>query len=85
MSKSITFGKLDQLLRSFGVTVTSILNSHVLYEHAASGAALVLRPFDSKEVADQGTLTVVRRTLVDNGLVEASRWEDLLRECSLAS
>ena len=85
MHKGLTFAKLDQLLQSLGFTVTRVPTSHILYEHAASGAALVLRLFDAEEVVSPGTLAVVRRTLIDNGLIDRARWDDLLRERSLAS
>ena len=37
------------------------------------------KPFENEEL-----LAVVRRTLVDNGLMDRARWEDFLRERSLA-
>jgi predicted RNA binding protein YcfA (HicA-like mRNA interferase family) len=85
MNNGLTFAKLDQLLRSLGFAVTHVPTSHNLYEHTASGAALVLRLFDAEEMVGPGTLAVVRRTLIDNGLIDRARWDDLLRERSLAS
>ena len=85
MNKGLTFAKLDLLLRSLGFAVTHVPTSHNLYEHAPSGAALVLRLFDVEETVDPGNLAVVRRVLVDNGLIDRARWDDFLRERPLAS
>jgi len=85
MNKGITFAKLDQFLQSLGFAVNRVPASHILYEHAASGAALGLRLFKAEELVDPGTLAVVRRTLIDNGLIDRERWDNLLRERSLAS
>ena len=84
MNKCITFAELDRFLKALGFTFLRVPKSHLLYEHSPSGAVLVLRLFKSDDAIDLGTLTVVRRTLIDNGLIEPSRWEEFLRERSLA-
>lgn len=84
MSNTITFARLDQILQSLGFAVTRIPGSHMLYEDAASGALLMLRLFDSEDPVDAGTLAVVRRTLVEKGVLDRARWEDLLGQRSLA-
>jgi len=84
-SKPITFAELDRALKALGFTVIRVPGSHVAYEHAGSGAVLVLRPHEQEEVIDVTTLAVVRRTLVENGLIDRAKWEDFLQERSLAS
>ncbi|HWG44380.1 MAG TPA: hypothetical protein VN688_16500 [Gemmataceae bacterium] len=82
MSNSITFAKLDQFLAGLGFVVTTIPNSHTAYEHADSGAILMLRLHRPNETVDPRTLAIVRKTVVDNGLAEPEAFERLLQKTS---
>jgi predicted RNA binding protein YcfA (HicA-like mRNA interferase family) len=84
MNDTITFAALDEVLQSLGFVLTRVPGSHVAYEHPASGAALLLRDHEGREAVGPASLVVVRRTLVDNGLIDRTRLEGLLRQHSLA-
>jgi predicted RNA binding protein YcfA (HicA-like mRNA interferase family) len=82
MPNSITFATLDRVLVGLGFVVTTIPNSHTLYEHAESGAVLMLRLHHPNDPVDPGTLLVVRKTVVDRGLTEPAAFERLLQKNS---
>jgi hypothetical protein len=82
MSNSITFATLDRVLADLGFVVTTIPNSHTLYEHAESGAVIMLRLHRPSDPVDPGTLLVVRKTVVDRGVVEPEVFEQLLQKTS---
>jgi predicted RNA binding protein YcfA (HicA-like mRNA interferase family) len=83
MADTVSFAALEQVLESLGFVSTRVPGSHVRYDHP-SGAVLVLRDHDGAEPVGPGNLAVVRRTLVENGLIDRARLEELLRERSLA-
>lgn len=82
MPNSITFATLDRVLAGLGFVVTTIPNSHTLYEHAESGAVLMLRLHHPDDPVDPGTLLVVRKTVVDRGLTEPATFEHLFQRTS---
>jgi hypothetical protein len=82
MRKAITFAKLDALLADLGFLVTIIPNSHTLYEHVESGTVLLLRLHRPRDVVDERTLAIVRKTVVDNGLAEPAAFEQLSQKTS---
>jgi predicted RNA binding protein YcfA (HicA-like mRNA interferase family) len=84
MSSTITFATLDKVLQALGFVSTEVPGSHVAYEHPASGAVLVLRLHPGEEPVDQASLVVVRRTLVEKGVIDRARLDDLLGERSMA-
>lgn len=82
MPNSLTYATLDRVLADLGFVVTTIPNSHTLYEHAESGAVLMLRLHRPNDPVDPGTLLVVGKTVVDRGLTEPATFEQLLQGIS---
>jgi predicted RNA binding protein YcfA (HicA-like mRNA interferase family) len=82
MRKSITFAKLDRLLVNLGFVVTTIPNSHTLYEHVESGAVILLRLHRPSDPVDARTLGIVRKTVVDFGVAEPDVFEQLSQKTS---
>ena len=82
MRKAITFGALDRFLTGLGFVKTTIPNSHTLYEHADSGTVLPMRLHRPGDRVDPGTLVVVRKFVVDNGLAEPEAFERLFQKSS---
>lgn len=84
MSNSITYATLDRVLTDLGFVVTTVPNSHTLYEHAESGALIMLRLHRPNDPVDPGTLLVVRKTVVDRGVIEPEAFERLLQKNSIS-
>jgi predicted RNA binding protein YcfA (HicA-like mRNA interferase family) len=78
MNDSLTFAKLDGYLAGLGFHIKPVEDSHVAYQHPASGAVIVLRPHRASDKVNQSVWAVVRRTLVENGLVEPESLEEWL-------
>lgn len=82
MPESITFAKLDRLLVNLGFVVTTIPNSHTLYEHVESGAVILLRLHHPTDPVDARTLGIVRKTVVDFGVADPEAFERLSQKTS---
>lgn len=82
MRNSVTFAKLDRFLADLGFVVTTIPNSHTAYEHAGSGAILMLRLHRPRDLVDARTLGIVRKTVVDFGVAEPAVFERLFQKTS---
>ena len=82
MRNSITFAKLDRFLTDLGFVVTTIPDSHTAYEHADSGAILMLRLHRPRDLVDARTLGMVRKTVVDFGVAEPDVFERLSQKTS---
>jgi predicted RNA binding protein YcfA (HicA-like mRNA interferase family) len=80
MNKTVAFATLDSFLRRLGFTATTVAGSHLRYEHAPSGTVLVLREYHPTDPVTWADLTVVRRFLLERGLVEEEAFERLLQE-----
>lgn len=78
-----TFGDLRKALLEIGFQMTAAA-SHVLFEHGPARARLILQPFEEAERVDAATLAVVRRNLDERGILGRDRFEDWLRQRSLA-
>jgi hypothetical protein len=78
MAATLTFARLDSYLAGLGFHVKPVEDSHVAYRHPASGAVIVLRPHRASDKVSQSVWVVVRRTLVENGLVEPESLEEWL-------
>jgi hypothetical protein len=82
MNDLITFGALDKLLKSLRFTRTVVSDSSVAYEHRPSDTLLALRPQPPAEEADPRTLIIVRKMLVERGLIEPDAFEKRVRKLS---
>lgn len=79
MNRQITFNELRQLLTRLDFSEVT-QRTHVRFEHDASGAVVILRPYRSTEIVTPIHLAVVRRTLVEKGLIEAESFERFLQK-----
>ncbi len=84
MNEPITFTSLNQFLHSLSFTERSVPESHILYEHPASGAVIVLRPFERDEEVGPATLGLVRRVLDEFGVLDRRIFDDAIREKPVA-
>ena len=78
MRNPVTFADLRQFLLRLGFVETRVPKSHLVYQHASSGTVLTVRPYRPRDHVDATTLIVVRRHLVERGLIEAAAFERLL-------
>ncbi len=80
MNHTISFARLRTMLQGLGFTETTVPGSHVTYEHPSSGTELVLREYRPRDPVNRGDLAMVRRFLVERGLVGGNEFETLLQE-----
>jgi hypothetical protein len=68
----VTYGQLDQVLRSLGFTcrLTSLDAPAKVYEDAQSGARIILPPFPESDRVLEYHLIMVRTTLDSFGIVD---------------
>lgn len=81
-----TYGQLDAFLRTLGFTsrLVNIDPPTRVYDHAASGASLMLPPFPESERVYVHHLVLVRVTLDQYGLADPATLESRLLGVSLA-
>ncbi len=80
-----TFATLCQMLTDLGVQAKPGPRSATAFEHARSGTLLFLRSHVPEEIVDQANLVGIRRLLDERGVVDRERFDELLRERTLAS
>jgi hypothetical protein len=76
-SKKVTYGDIEHLFESEGFTRKAVKTSHILFEMPGSKAALVLPAQRASAAAAKMHLAMVKRTLVDFGLLteaDIDRW-----------
>ena len=78
----ITFGELRQLLLEVGFSESPQERDRLRFEHPVTGTILLFRPYDSNEAASRRDMAVVRRQLVDNGLIEGAAFDRFLEKAS---
>ena len=70
-NKGIGFRRLRTLLLDLGFSESTGDGQRLRFEYEASGTVLLFRAHDMKDQVNERELVVVRRQLVDNGLIEA--------------
>lgn len=78
MTDQITFDQVQRLLGKVGFVRTPVKGTHVLYEHKRTGTLLAFRPHRDTESVDPMTLSIVRKTLDENGFLESDVFEQAL-------
>jgi hypothetical protein len=73
---NVTFEELRQLLLDLGFDVLE----DTRYEHPVTKTVLLFRPHAPKEHVTDRDMLVVRRQLVDNGLIQSSAFDRFLHE-----
>jgi hypothetical protein len=77
-----TFGELRELLLEVGFSESPQEPGRLRFEHPATGTILLFRPHDTREIVNSRELVVVRRQLVDNGLIEGAAFDRFLERAS---
>ncbi|HYV36389.1 MAG TPA: hypothetical protein VE988_11830 [Gemmataceae bacterium] len=78
----ITFGELRDLLLDVGFSELPQEQDRLRFEHPVSGTILLFRPHDPHEAVSHRDMVVVRRQLVDNGLMEGAGFDRFLEKAS---
>ena len=78
----ITFEELRELLLELGFSESSPQPYRIRFEHRATETVLLFRAYNSDETVNDRELVVVRRQLVDNGLIEAPAFDRFLAKAS---
>jgi len=78
----ITFGELRDLLRELGFSEASQQPNLIRFEHPVTGTVLLFRAYESKETVSDREIVVVRRQLIDNGLIETPAFDRFLESAS---
>ncbi len=79
MRNNITYAKLCRLLEEMNFERVN-LPTHVLFDHLASGAKVILRCYQARDMVDAIDLGVVRKTLDERGLMGIDSFELFLRK-----
>jgi hypothetical protein len=79
-----TFGTLRQVLLDLGFRTRTLPAGHIRFDHAPSDTLVILRPYKDDDTVDQGNLIGVRRLLDEKGVIDRDKFDELLRERSLA-
>jgi hypothetical protein len=78
-----TFATLRDVLLGLGFSMRTAADS-VVFKHQPASARLIMEPFAEADAVDAATLAVVRRNLDERGILPRARFDDLLRQRSLA-
>jgi hypothetical protein len=79
-----TFGTLRQVLLDLGFQTTTMPKGHIRFDHAPSDTLVILRSYKEHEPVDEGNLVGIRRLLDEKGVIDREKFDELLRERSLA-
>jgi hypothetical protein len=78
----VTFDELRALLLDLGFTESRPQNDRCQFAHPVTGTVLLFHPHRVDETVGERDMLVVRRQLVDNGLIEASAFEHFLQQAT---
>ena len=78
----ISFDELQELLEDIGFREATGGTKLMRFEHSRTGTVLLFRKHDLKGKVNDRDMHVVRRQLVDNGLIEASAFSHFLQRVS---
>src|SRR6266540_1218066 len=79
-----SFAALERLLIHLGFQARSVPESHLLFEHPGANVRIMLRPYKAEEPVEPAALAYVRRTLDEWGILDRDRFEEELRQRSMA-
>jgi hypothetical protein len=78
----IAFGELRDLLLELGFSESPQEQDRLRFEHPVTGTVLLFRAYGSGETVSQRDMVVVRRQLVDNGLIDEPAFDRFLERAS---
>jgi hypothetical protein len=79
MNKRITFGQLDEVLRSLGYAPENVLTNEVVYRHPDRHLFILLPREAPEAVAQPFDLYLARKALVDEGVIQENEFDSLFR------
>jgi len=79
MIDSITFACLETDLTELGFSKTATPKSHITYRHAPSDTVFYFPKFRASDMVPASYVLGTRKVLVDRGVVEAERWDEMLQ------
>jgi predicted RNA binding protein YcfA (HicA-like mRNA interferase family) len=77
MTEPITFGQLHGVLEQLGFRKSAGNKDHVAYRHEATGTVLYFPAHRAIDLVPASSIVGTRKVLVDRGVVEAERLEQL--------
>jgi hypothetical protein len=75
---TISFALLEELLSDLGFVKTVVPASHVTFQQNRTEAVLLFRLYRPAEKVESVKLAAVRHLLIENGLIEPERFDNLL-------
>ena len=78
----VTYGELRQFLLKLGFAESTAQANQIRFEYSAAGPILLFPAHDGTETVTTRDLVVIRRQLLDNGLVEPPAFERFLARTS---
>jgi hypothetical protein len=79
MRRAVTYGDLEDTLRSFGFNVKEVPSSHYAFNHPNSKAVVLLPLYERKKPASQIHYAMVRSTLDGFGFLDRDEFDDIVR------
>ena len=84
MHNALTYADLDALLRQLGFAPVSTAGTQKVFENPSVNAIIILPPYAPNEPVRPHHLVTVRKTVVENGLIDEDAFERLMAERLLA-
>jgi hypothetical protein len=84
MHNALTYADLDALLRQWGFAPVSTAGTQRVFENASLNAIIILPPYATNEPVRPHHLVTVRKTVVENGIIDEDAFERLMAERLLA-
>jgi hypothetical protein len=79
-----TFATIQRILVDLGFQVRSVPGSHVLFERPGTDTWVLLRPYQDDDVVWGPNVVGIRELLDAKGILPAERFDELVKERSLA-
>lgn len=80
MNRAVTFAEVRRLLERLGFVPVAGRSPFPAFEHPATGSLLVFPRHRGRDAVRPPTLVAVRKTLAENGLMEAAAFDRFLKK-----
>lgn len=81
---AVTFDTLRRALLGLELEMSEVPGPYYRFRHPATGTVLLYRHYSDQEPVHHGDLVAARRLLDERGVIAAAKFEELLRQHSLA-
>lgn len=78
MNDSISYQQLETLLAQLGFRQSTLPSSNIMHRHESSDTFFVFPPHRPQERVPITSIIGTRKVLVDRGLIDAERWEEMV-------